>query len=57
MVLEIKKSAVSFEENELVELERIILDQDEAAAFQFPKKQVCRQRIIIDFAVPGEKVE
>lgn len=40
MILEIKKSAVSFEENELVELERIILDQDEAAAFQFLRKQV-----------------
>ncbi len=39
-MLEIRKTAIAFDENELLELERIITDQDEKAAIGFLKKSV-----------------
>jgi hypothetical protein len=39
-LLEITKSAVVFDENELIELERIILDSDKAEALRYLKKSV-----------------
>lgn len=39
-MLEIKKSAVSFDEEEIIELERIIIDNDKEEALRFLKKQV-----------------
>jgi hypothetical protein len=39
-MLEIRKTAVSFEEIDLMELERIITDSDEKEALRFLKKSV-----------------
>jgi len=39
-MLEIKKSAVSFDEGELMELERIVTDNDEKEALRFIKKSI-----------------
>jgi len=39
-MLEIKKTAIALDEKELLELERIIADQDEKEAFMFLKKSV-----------------
>jgi predicted deacylase len=39
-MLEIRKSAVSFDERDVMELERIITDSDEKEAFRFLKKCV-----------------
>jgi glutamyl-tRNA reductase len=39
-MLEIRKSAVSFNETDMMELERIMLDGDEKEAMQFLKKKV-----------------
>jgi hypothetical protein len=39
-VLEIKKTVIAFDENNLVELEQIITDEDEKAAFKFLRKSV-----------------
>ena len=39
-MLEIKKTAVSFDEKDLMELERIIMDDDEKGALKFLKKSV-----------------
>jgi len=39
-MLEIKKAAVSLEEKDLIELERIIVDNDEKEALKFLKKSV-----------------
>jgi len=39
-MLEIKKAAVSFEADDLLELERIVTDGDEKEAFKFVKKAV-----------------
>ena len=39
-VLEIRKTAVSFQETDLMELERIITDSDEKEALRFLKKSV-----------------
>jgi hypothetical protein len=39
-MLEIKKSAVSFDEADLIELERIITDGDEKEALKFVKSSV-----------------
>lgn len=39
-MLEIRKSAVSFDENDLMELERIITDVDEKEAMRFLKKSI-----------------
>jgi hypothetical protein len=39
-MLEIRKTAICLEEEELIELERIIIDQDEAEALRFLKKRV-----------------
>ena len=39
-MLEIRKSAVSFDEMDLMELERIIIDSDEKGAFTFVKKSI-----------------
>jgi hypothetical protein len=39
-VLEIKKTVLSIEENELIELERIMLDSDKEEALRFLKKSV-----------------
>jgi hypothetical protein len=39
-MLEIRKSTVSFDESDLVELERIVIDSDEKEAFRFVKKAV-----------------
>ena len=39
-MLEIKKSVVAFDENDLIELERIITDTDEKEAMRFLKKSV-----------------
>ncbi len=40
MTLEIKKTAVSFEPDEVMEVERIVLDADGRAALEFLKKSV-----------------
>ena len=37
-MLEIRKAAIAFDENELLELERIITDRDEKEALRFLKK-------------------
>ena len=39
-MLEIKKSAVSFDEQDLMELERIVTDSDEKEALRFIKKTI-----------------
>ena len=39
-MLEIRKTAVSFDEGDLIELERIITDSDEKEAFRFVKKAI-----------------
>ena len=39
-MLEIKKSAVSFDESDLMELERIVTDSDEKEALRFIKKSI-----------------
>lgn len=39
-MLEIRKSAVSFDERDVMELERIITDSDEKEALHFLKKSV-----------------
>ena len=39
-MLEIKKTAIAFEENELIKLEGIIIDEDEAEALKFLKRTV-----------------
>ena len=39
-MLEIKKSGVSFDESDLMELERIITDGDEKEALRFVKKSI-----------------
>ena len=39
-MLEMKKSAISFEATDLMELERIITDSDEKSALRFLKKSV-----------------
>jgi len=39
-MLEIKKTAVAFEENDLIELERIMIDQENNQALIFLKKVV-----------------
>ena len=39
-MLEIRKAAIAFDENELLELERIITDRDEKEALRFLKKAV-----------------
>ena len=39
-MLEIKKSAVSFDESDLIELERIVTDSDEKEALRFIKKSI-----------------
>ena len=39
-MLEIKKTGIAFDEKELMKLERIITDQDEAEALEFLKRAV-----------------
>ena len=39
-MLEIRKVAIAFDENELLELERVIIDCDEKEAVNFLKKSV-----------------
>ena len=39
-MLEIRKSAVSFDESDLMELERIVTDGDEKEALKFLKKSI-----------------
>ena len=39
-MLAIKKTGIAFDEKELIKLEQIITDQDEAAAFKFLKRAV-----------------
>lgn len=39
-MLEIRKTAIALDEEELIELERIIIDHDETEAFDFLKKSV-----------------
>ncbi len=39
-MLEIKKAAITFDEKELLELERIVIDSDEGEALSFLKKVV-----------------
>ena len=39
-MLEIKKTAVSFDEQDLMELERIVTDSDEKEALRFIKKTI-----------------
>jgi hypothetical protein len=39
-MLEIRKTAVSFDEQDIIELERIVMDDDEKEAFRFIKKAV-----------------
>ena len=40
MVLEIKKTVLTIEENELIELERIVIDGDKEEALSYLKKSV-----------------
>jgi hypothetical protein len=42
-MLEIKKSAVSFNEEEVMELERIVMDEDREGAYLFLKKNIYRK--------------
>lgn len=44
-MLEIRKTAIFFDEEDLMELERIIMDGDEKAALQFVKKSI-HERIV-----------
>jgi hypothetical protein len=39
-MLEIRKSAISFDESDLMELERIVTDGDEKEALRFVKKSI-----------------
>ena len=39
-MIEIRKTAVSFDEQDIMELERIITDGDEKEAFRFVKKAI-----------------
>ena len=39
-MLELKKTAIAFDEQELLKLEEIIIDQDEAEALRFLKRAV-----------------
>ena len=39
-MLEIRKSAVSFDEQDIMEIERIVTDGDEKEAFRFVKKTI-----------------
>jgi len=39
-MLEIRKTAIAFDENELIELERIVIDGDEKGALSFLRKVV-----------------
>ncbi len=39
-MIEIRKTAIAFEEEELLELEQIIVDRDEREALDFLKKSV-----------------
>ena len=39
-MLEIKRTAIAFNENDLLELERIVIDGDEKGAIRFLKKSV-----------------
>ena len=39
-MLELKKTAIAFDEQELMKLERIIIDQDEAEALRFLNRAV-----------------
>ena len=39
-MLEIRKTAVSFDERDLMELERIVTDSDEKEALRFVKKSI-----------------
>ena len=39
-MLDIRKTAIAFDEKELLDLERIIIDNDEKEAIQFLKKAV-----------------
>ena len=39
-MLEIKKSAISFDEQDLMELERIVTDGDEKEALRFVKRSI-----------------
>ena len=39
-MLELKKTAIAFDEQELMKLERIIIDQDEAEALRFLRRAV-----------------
>jgi len=39
-MLEIRRTAIAFNENELLELERIVIDSDEKEALSFLKKAV-----------------
>jgi len=43
VILEIKKSAVALEPEEVMELERIMIDQDREAALAFLKKSIYRK--------------
>jgi len=39
-MLEIRKTAVSFDERDMIELERIVTDRDEKEALRFIKKSI-----------------
>ena len=39
-MLEIKKTAIAFDENELIKLEGIIIDEDETEALKFLKRAI-----------------
>jgi len=45
-MLEIKKQAIALEPEDLMELERIITDQDQAGAYAFLKKAIY-QRLLV----------
>lgn len=63
-MLEIKKTAISFDEKDLMKLEEIITDQDEAEALKFIKRAVYNKiargqqdRLKSHLDIRGEPVE
>ena len=62
-MLELKKTAIAFDEKELMRLEAIITDQDEAEALRFLKRAVYNKittaqdgRLNSHFDTPGDPV-
>ncbi len=63
-MLELKKTGIAFHEKELMKLEEIITDQDEAGALRFLKRAVYNKitraqqgRLKSHLDIPGDPVE